>query len=225
MLDEQTSESEIARIKKRLTEFIDAQFKSGESIIYLSRLGAELGTDRITLEKLTHKKLGQFLKDNLKDYDVGVTGQHSNVLCLMQKGQSPDFIPSQAPRYARSFWAAFTKPLPMGTTQRFINISTFSFGPEPEALKAGGASDIRPIDAQYISDQGSPSGASGIANQITNWLKAQQLDENLFLAKNDRVTTKTQNLFTSIINALDAGQLSRVSLPLDVVKALLEHRS
>ena len=221
--DEQTSE--IARIKERITDLIESHFNRGESILYLSKLGIELGDDRPRLEKLTQRKLGQFLKDDPGEFEVGVTGQHKNILYLMPKGQSLDSIPPPSPRYARRFWAAFARPLPTEETQRFINISTFFFGPDAEQLKQEGASDIRPIDAEYISAESGSGGVVGIADRIKKWLKAQGLDERAFLAENDSATTKERSLLISIISALDAGQLSRVSLPLDVVKTLLERRS
>lgn len=220
--DEHTSE--ITRIKSRLTELIDEHFARGESIIYLSKLGTELEADRLILEKLTKKKLAQFLKDDLKDYEVGVTGQHKNILYLARKGQSPAVVPPHAPRYATRFWAAFTKPLATGETQRFIDTKTFYFGPDKEALKQTGASDIRGIDARFISPESGVGGAADIANRITEWLSTEGLEKESFLSENIRTTTEVRTLMAIIISALDAEQLSRVSLPLDVVNTLIKRR-
>lgn len=217
-------EIEIERIKQRLIGLIEERFARREDLIYFSTLGNQLGEDRITLEKLTRKKLGQFIQDDLKEYKVNATGSHNNVFYLTRKGQTDVPILTPIPRYASRFWTAFAKPLEDGETTRFLNISTLHFGPDEERLKQDDDSRILPIDPRFISTEGESIGNREIAQRISEWLDHHGLLKDRFLTKTKASEKIEDSLMSDIINTLNPEQLKRVSLPLDVVKTLLARR-
>ena len=149
-MDSETSEEakEIARIKTRIASVIESLFDGGLEVVYLSRLGNELGTDRLTLERLTHMKLAQYLRENF-EYAIGRTGQHENIVYLARPGNGVAVSASAHPKYAPRFWTAFAKPLAPGQSARFINLETFTFGPEEAILQGGAAAEIRRIDPEF----------------------------------------------------------------------------
>jgi hypothetical protein len=221
MQNQNTSEDtaqEIARIKDRIDAFISEHFARGEQVYYLSKLGIQLGSDRLDLEKLTGVKLGTFVRNNF-DYHMDAEGQHKNVLVLRSKGL-PDGTSSSrhsVPRYAPRFWAAFAVPLAQGE-HRFINLSTLAFG--PVGPSAGSNADIREIEPQFIAPMDASGSASDTTVRIAEWLDQQKLEPERFIAKPRHTGRDGGTALEFLLNTLDGDQLRRVSLPLDIVKTL-----
>jgi hypothetical protein len=214
---------DIERIKGRIEQLAAAHFAKGEQRYFLSRLGNELGTDRSVLEKLTGVKLTQFVRENLP-YEIGAGGSHQNVLFLI----APDGTPTAsakssgaAPRYAPRFWAAFAVPLAEGE-DRVINLDSFDFGPT-EKIGVDGAS-VRPIAPEFIAPKEASGSAAETAERIVAWLAAQGLDGARFYAVPRDHRSDGRSLLDRLFAVLDHDQLRRISLPLDVIKALAERK-
>lgn len=214
------SDPEIARITARIDKLIKEHFVS-EQTYYLSRLGTQLGEDRLALEKRTGKKLGQFISQKFK-YEIGATGQHKNVLYLVAPGASANAAPTATPRYVPRFWAAFAVPLRDGE-ERYIDINSFEFG--PKTLIAGDKRDVRPIADEYIAPKDSSGSATETAARISQWLDKQQLDGERFRMPTQRPRSSDKSLLDQVLSVLDSDQLRRISLPLDVIKSLTDQRS
>jgi hypothetical protein len=213
---------EINRIRSRIEGLLTECFDRGEPVYYLSRLGAQLGADRVTLEKLTGAKLATFLRDTF-DYEIGSEGQHNNILFVKSKTAAANtaFPPTPAPRYQPRFWKAFAAPLPDGE-HRYINLETLKFDSSRDALGADSA-DVHEIEARFIAPAGASGNASETIDRIGAWLKEQGLDSAPFLMTRKKTRRDGQSLLDAVLTALDGDQLKRVSLPMDIVKTLNDH--
>ena len=225
-MDSDTNDSreiEIIRIKNRITNIVDTHFNNGEEIIYLSRLGIELGSDRTTLEKLTRVKFSQYIHENF-DYQIRTTGQHKNILFLAPIGKDVKHPPISAPKFLPRFWAAFAKPLQDGEYERFINIKTLYFASAATEVVADDADNIRSISKEFIAPQDAPIDALQIFNRINRWIDNENLKVEDFVISRKRATDKKESLLAILVHALTSDQLRRVTLPLDVVKSLSDRK-
>jgi len=130
---------EVDRIRARIAGLVDGHFSAGATSYYLSQLGNELQEDRKILERLTKKKVSEFIQEEFQ-YNIGRTGSHSNVLFIVAPGADPAKPDAALPRFNKRFWAAFSVPLSEGE-RRFLDLSDLNFGPDSESLGADG----RPI--------------------------------------------------------------------------------
>lgn len=213
-------DAEISRIRARIGTLIQQHFNSGAGNLFLSRLGAELGSDRVELEKLTGTKLSQFIRSNF-EYEIGVGGQKSNVLFLVRPGASPEAPQRLVPRYLARFWAAFAVPLADGE-QRYIDLQSLRFGPDA-ATFGGAAESIRQIAAEYVAPRGASGSAADTAARIERWLEAQHLDAGHFLVRQKR-SSEYRSVLEALLYALSGDELKRISMPLDVIKTLSERK-
>lgn len=213
--------TEVERIKTRIGEMVKAHFVSGRPTYYLSRLGSDLGQDRVILEELTGSKLAEFLRGEF-DYSIEAEGVHKNVYFIRGDGVTDDVLAEfhKIPRYSSSFWAAFSKPLEEGE-QRFINIKTLRFGSD-EAELDGDKDSVREIERGEILASGAPVRAVDIASNIEAWLERQKLSMEPFLAKRRGEQKRQGNLLDAVLNSLDGDQLKRSVLPCDVIKKLID---
>lgn len=214
---EAAGDPEVARITVKIETLIKEHFQSAERY-YLSRLGVQLGEDRRTLERLTGKKLAQFVREKF-DYKIGTSGQHKNVLYLIAPGTSAKGLPVASPRYLPRFWAAFAMPL-RDDEERYIDLDTLEFGPKDMV-----AGDVRPIEAEYVAPNDASGSAAETAMRISRWLDKQQLDGERFHMRLRRSPPSGESLLNQVLSVLDRDQLRRTSLPLDVIKSLTDRRS
>ena len=216
-----SDDEEISRVKERIASLAEQHFETGANIYYLSQLGNELGADRPLLERLTHGKLSEFVRDQF-EFEIGRTGVHSNVLYLVRPGvtsSEAQISKPLPPRYNRRFWAAFTVPLADGES-RFFGLQSFTFGPDKEALKKL-ETEILEIQKEYVAPHNGSRSPAEIAGQIARWLNVHGLDPDQFLARHRHPSSDVDSsLLDQILNALDGEQLKRVSVPLDIIRTL-----
>lgn len=209
--------AEVERIKGRIADLVNRRFANGASTYYLSQLGNDLGSDRPLVERISRRKLAQFIKDEF-NFTIEITGQHRNILQIMRDGAATP-VSAVPPRYNRSFWAAFVIPLKEGE-RRFLNLGTLTFGPDKASVEAAGG-EIREITADYVAQPETSGSPQCIAEQVQRWLTDQGLDPAPFLdQKRHAVRHARQSALDVLLEALDGDQLRRVHLPLDIVQAL-----
>ena len=216
------SADEIARIRTRIHDYFSESLANGVGRYFLARLGSQLGGDRAILEKLTGKKLVAFVQEDL-GYELEREGAHGNVIVVKLGDQlaMPQRAGVAIPRYAPRFWAAFRVPLQDEDGRRFINLGTMTFGAAHDDV-ADNDGDVREIDAEFIVRGDGPAEPSVIAESIERWLAQQELEQGPFLIQRKDGHREERSLLDAMISALSGEQLKRVSLPLDVVKALSE---
>ncbi len=209
--------AEIERISERIKVLADEHFGRGEPKFYLSGLGSLLGDDRGTLEKLSKRKLADFV-ENVLHFDIGRSGQHLNVLHIVRPealGPATVIADRKPIKLIPEIWSAFATPLPPGE-RRYFDPATRQITSEPEGEGA------REIPSNLISD--GLLSAGQIADHVRQWVNAQQLDLSLFLVTRVRREPDSATLLHQILETLDREQLRRTQLPLDVIKTLSERR-
>lgn len=211
--------NEVERIKTRIVSLLDARFSSDYKTYHNSKLGEDLGQDRIVLEQLTGLRLGQFIKENL-DYGYDLIGENKNVLVILPKGETLASTESAVPRFSFSFWAAFAKPLAAGE-QRFLNLDTQRFGPSKEELETDG-SNVVEISAEYIAPEGHSGSAADTVARIYSWIEKNGFELSSFIAGNKKRRPPKDSFLNILLSSLTPSQLQRTRMPLDVIKTLSE---
>lgn len=210
--------AEIERISGRIKALVEEHFGRGEAQFYLSGLGSLLGEDRLALERLSKRKLGDFVA-NVLDYELGKSGQHLNVLHIVRPetfGPATITPERKSTKFIPEIWTSFAKPLSEGE-RRFFDPAALAVSSEPD-----GAGAAREISAAYLSREPRPAGQVG--DSIRKWIDDQSLDLSLFVATRARRDSGGATLLDQLLDALDGEQLRRAQLPLDVIKTLSERR-
>jgi hypothetical protein len=226
MVEDASEALEVERIKARIESLVDQRFATGADTFYLSQLGNALGSDRLLLEKLTRRKLAEFIRSEFP-FEIQVTGLHKNVLFIVRPGGTspvPDVHkPRTTPRYVSRFWAAFVVPLP-ADERRFININSFFFGSDETAIRASGG-DVREIRGEFIAPSDASANVSEISSRIDRWIEEEHLDRTRFIIQQRHNQSDTSpSVLDQLLEMLTIDQLKRVSLPLDVIRTLSERR-
>ena len=210
---------ELERVTNRIIALVNEHFARGEERFYLSGLGSLLGEDKKLLEKLSKRKLADFV-EHVMGYEIGKTGQHLNVLHIVRPASAGPATPSarrKSPKFISEIWNAFSVPLE-DNERRFIDIVTKTVSTDPNVLPAA-VGAVREITPEFVTD-GSLKSVE-IGDRILRWLEQEMLDPALFIASSRR-DSDAPSLLQQMLELLDGDQLKRTTLPLDVVKALSE---
>lgn len=128
------------------------------------------------------------------------------------------------PRLQPAFWAAFRKPLEEGAERyvvlgdrgaRFVDVSV-------EHRPAGG------VRVPRESIVGLDASAEETHERVEGWIKENDLDIELFrdsVRIRDSQELPAQDLLGKLIGALDAEDLRKISMPMEVVAKLRRHPS
>lgn len=209
--------AEIERISRRIKELADEHFLRGELRFFLSNLGSLLSNDRLVLEKLSGRKLADFVT-NVLHYKVGRSGQHLNVLYIIRPdefGAPTEVQERKLAKFGPKIWSAFATPLTVDE-RRYFNPETQQLSSEPSPDEAS-----LEIPSTLISDGTFP--AHIIASNIRTWIKDQKLDISQFVATRALRSTGRTTLLRQLLETLTHEQLRRALLPLDIIKSLSEH--
>lgn len=128
------------------------------------------------------------------------------------------------PRLQPAFWAAFRKPLEEGM-HRYVVLGDQGarfFDVSAEHSPEGGVSVPREAIA------GSDATAEETHDRVEDWIKGNGLDVELFrdsARARDTRELPAKDLLGKIIGVLDADDLQRISMPLDVIAKLRRHPS
>lgn len=221
-------------VEQKARSLSEAALTSGRPYL-LSKLGKDLGED-LKIIKSHDLTLVDFIKKYLSGYDVVLGGRFKNVQSLVRSGDIETGIisdstsdvqeiaetPKTKMRFNYKFWAAFSVPLSTG--KRYINLDNFTFADDKEP--ENGRSEE--IDPSYVAEDGIPNRDLATIQNIERWLTDKGYQAEQFAAKSsnapaNRTSAEARTVLHTVIDALDKRQLSSVSLPLDVVAALL-HR-
>lgn len=220
----------LADVEQKAQALAEAALASGRPYL-LSKLGKDLGED-LKIIKSHDLALADFIKKHLSGYDVVLGGSFNNVQSLVRSGNMEAEInsavtsethekakpPKASMRYNYKFWAAFSVPLSTG--KRFINIDNFTFLDDNKPENG----NYEEIDPSYVAEDGIANRDLAIMQNIERWLTDRGYPAEQFAAKPaaaHRTSTEVRTVLHAVIDALDKRQQSSVSLPLDVVAALL----
>ena len=244
MDDEIDREKELNRIQQVIVEICKQRIGQGQHLL-LSDLGKMLADDLLKLKLISKGSLTTFLRDRLpQEFTLAAIGPHRNIFSVV-RSDSAGVAPSESAselrneepltsettpkkrRYHYRFWAAFAVPITTPDTKRYVDVHSFAFRETKEP----------PLDTEIeitqdlIAAPDIPNRDLTIESNITKWLTQNGLSQEQFLATSSRpleIHAKQISLGPSVlellVGTLDNRQLQSISLPLDVVAALLKKR-
>lgn len=215
----------------RVTELVDEHWRTHEEPLLLSQLGTADQGDVGRLARELSGNLAVFIKRNAADRVRLANGSaHPLVLAAVpanvdQKVEVDDLLArareraaTSGPRYHQAFWAAFRVPLEEGQRRFLSTRMPFQFEDTPAAKESHPVGYVE-VERQYVAD--AECDAQGVQRLIACWLDANELDEGAFLASNSAVSELPKHdLLGRLLIALDAEDLKRMTIPLDIIKKL-----
>lgn len=221
-------------LNDRIIELVEQHWQEHEMPLLLSRLG---GHDRGEIARLARQRansLGAYLRQGLADRVRLI--QHSErpvligVLPMAAEvdGDVDGWLESAqgksaggAPRYHPAFWAAFRKPLDEMKNRYISTTPPIRFQDTYPEDRPEGFVEIAP---EYIA--GAEMDAAAVLANAQDWLEDNALQNTSFLAPSPSSAPSHPHhhqggdLLERLVRALDANELKRVSLPLDIVMKL-----
>lgn len=247
MTEPTNTESLLDNIERKIVEICDSALSSRHQYL-LSELGLSIGRESLLeMKEARGGKLADFIRQRLGNkYKIVETGIHRNILALTrieesgiatlkddEKGaiQDRDNVDDRAKvRYNHRFWAAFAVPLTKKI--RYIDRKDLVFR-DLESDDHGPSDSLR-IAPEFIASANAEDRDTLIAKNIERWLVEQALSPREFVADARRpsssavsppiLSSNGVSVLQHLIESLDHKQLQSISLPLDIVSALLRKK-
>lgn len=219
--------TDLDRIAQKIDALAQAELSSGQPYL-LSKLGMDLGGD-LKIIKQSGQPLTKFIEERFEGvYKIIFTGTHRNIQSIILAESSPaasvasstkDPKPKPA-RFHYRFWAAFS--VPPTDKERFLNTETLNFM-DVDSKPVG---PYESIERRYIADTEIDGRDEKIIENIRAWIKAKGLSEEQFFARSRPKEPTTgnvgqQTLLHAFLDVMDKKQIAALSLPLEVIAAML----
>ncbi len=231
---------ELLRIQQRIDELAAIGLLKSRYYL-LSELGIALGPDLQVLKHASGKRLVEFIRERLSDhYNIVRSGTRNSIYAIERATERSDGRstgtdggwsddndpPSSRPlRYNHRFWAAFS--IPIRTAVRLLDLETLIYTDveRPDPVPQGRII----IERDFIVDEGVEHRDEAITANIVRWLQVHDLPPTRFLDRAQRAlrrhtaedAPRSISVLEHILECLNNAQLERMTLTLDVVKALL----
>lgn len=223
------SEAEYEDLDNRIVSLIRQHWEEEKKPLLLSQLGSRDSGNVAKRAKSIMGSLGVYLRVRLSER-VKVL-QHSTKPVVVGAIPSDVEVPAsdvdrllgQGPepgkgdrRYNVAFWAAFRKPLDP-SERRYLHIEQprhFRDSAD-EAVAEPGYTEI---ERSFIADQGVDD--TKVEESIREWLESKGMEAQTFYQSRSGTTLPHDDLLGRLVNALDAEDLKRMTVPLDIVQKL-----
>ena len=223
------SEAEYEDLDSRIVDLIRQHWEKEKKPLLLSQLGSRDSGDVAKRAKSMMGSLGVYLRVRLsasvrvlqhstKPVVVGaipsdVDVPASDVDRLLGQGSEPG---KGVRRYYAAFWAAFRKPLdPSERRYLHVDLPCHFRDSGDEAVAGPGYTEI---ERSFITDQGADD--TKIEESIREWLESKGMEAQAFYQSRDGTTLPQDDLLGRLVTALDADDLKRMTVPLDIVQKL-----
>lgn len=226
---------ETADFANQVRGLVESHFGETGQGLLLSRLGQTLRSRGIDLPAvLAGRKLSKFIEDELGDaVTLSASLADPKIVSAVPVGRQPPVnikvkasvaepTPS-IPRISPTVWAAFTKPIPDGHL-RTLELSPPSFSDVPQAQASALSQTISAEETtQRVPGDSKSAYEQRVFVHIKAWLEKHgvALKEITADGVSMRHAHSKKSLFNQILDRLNDDQRRRVSLPLDVIEALL----
>ncbi len=224
-------ESSRAEIDSRVVELVGECWAKHSKPLLLSQLGSRDDGQLAAVAKQQAGGLAAYIRSRLADqirviqHDampelVGAIPaeteikEHGGPNALLERTRSE---PGGTARFHRALWAAFRRPLDKSKRRYMSHREPIHFEDVPLGEQRVG--DFTEVDSSYIVETGD---AAQVQEKIEDWLAANSLDLTTFQVAKRRESSSlpANDLLGRLLVALDRDQLSRISMPLDVVDKL-----
>lgn len=224
----------IEKIQDKIVELCQSYWEENERVLLLSNLGESLEKDEITLIKGGGLNLHQFIANNLSS-KVTIQRQRAGspkIGIMPIDVKPPDdideiFQPSKPSISSRPFlsfqsdiWHAFISSIPEGQKRWLILDDPIKFIDQLEPPSSEHA--VHEIDKTDLN-QTEPPGKE-FALSIKKWaedknIPLDRMTRERYLAKSN-YSIHGLNLLDELFKKLNSNELSRISMPLDIVEKL-----
>lgn len=211
-----------------IDQAVEQAIEKGEPCL-ISKLGIALGPKLRAVKAATDLTLGQYIETRLSDRYILVDIKN-NTKAIWPRGtpyvrshqedSGKTITRSTTPRFQPDLWQAFALPIRQG--RRFYDPTTDTvFGSEEEPQEGW-----IEIPKSRIRSPGATYNVKEIYTNIKAWITENNLDASRFYAP---ATPSSKNeasasVLDLMINALDKRQLQNITLPMDVIAALVRAR-
>lgn len=220
-----------AKLADRVAELVDKHWRERDEPLLLSQLGSADQGEVGRLAREQSDNLAAFIKQHAADRVRIASGSADPlVLAAMPANVDRDGVvddllarvreraAASGPRFHPAFWAAFRVPLDEGA-RRFVSTRKPIRFEDTSSAVGDRRTGYVEVERRYIADAECDVG--GVQQLIADWLSANELDGGRYLAANSAVSDLPHNdLLGRLLVALDAEDLKRMTIPLDVVGKL-----
>lgn len=227
---------ELPELLKAAANLVSSHWKREHSALLLSTLGHQLSAQGLDVPRILQgRKLSEVLRNEASEVMVERASPDSTVMGVVPRsaeGQASKAIAkltqneastNAPPRIHPAIWAAFTKPIPEGAS-RFISLDPPDFKDEqrvPGTTELTVApTDIVPRGALTPSEHNQKT-----FDSLSNWLQRTSTTLSEVLYSQGARTNPIKagdTLLARVMSALSSDQKKRLTLPLDIVEALLK---
>jgi len=231
-------------IRLALIQCVDEHWKKYHRALTLAALGNQMKSKGFDLKTfLNGKKLASFIHAELSsDLHVAADPDDAGTLAVMPKAQqsnkeafrgvvTKDTGAAPVPRYPRSVWQAFTRPLAEGST-RIVTLrpSFHYFDANDETTRDAAITGTYAVGPDDVALRQPGEDPGQFATRVNGKIIAWHEKQGLSIAGSHLQMTQDSSrggaggshatALDRLLDALSREQLMRVSLPLDVVDAL-----
>lgn len=223
-------------LDSRITNLVEQHWQENQTPLLLSRLGSHGGGEVARQVRAQGKALGNYLRHRLTDkVRVIQHSANSTITGAVPASVAPGIAPdadeqndallektrqgssATAPRFHPAFWAAFRKPLDE-SNKRYMSVEApIRFQESSEGSRPDGFLEV---PKTYIATS-DVDDAQTLQN-AEKWITENNLRKDTYLApaKSKLDSEHPQNLLDLVLFSLEPEDLSRVSMPLDVILRL-----
>ena len=222
-------------IDSQITDLVERHWQEHQTPLLLSRLGDQVSGEIARLdrlEKAPSEGLGNYIRRRLADrmrvIQHSVNPTITGVLPAKMASKTVEEInallektlrgsSAAKSRFHPAFWAAFRKPL-NESNRRYMSIE------EPirfqESSEESHPSGFLEVPGSYISNSAMDDDQT--LQNAENWLTDHNLRKDIYLidAKSKPDLSRPRNLLDRLLFSLEPKELSRISMPLDIILKL-----
>ena len=220
------NEADYEKLDSRIEELIRNRWGEGRPLL-LSQLGSQDDGEVAKLAKSKMGSLGAYLRTRLstkvkilrhstRPVVIGVVPSDANIPEADTDRLLDETVGSGGRRYNAAFWAAFKKPLE-SSLRRYLYVKRpmhFKDTDGEETLGAG----YTEIDREFIAS--SDADDTKVEESIHGWLESKGIDAQTFYQSAHETTLPHDDLLGRLLTTLDADDLRRMTIPLDIVEKL-----
>ena len=222
----------LEELDSRIADLVEQHWQENQAPLLLSRLGSHGGGEIARQVRAQGKGLANYLRHQLTERvrviqhsaNPTITGvvpagvasdtdeENDALLEKTRQGSS-----ATASRFHPAFWAAFRKPLDE-SNKRYMSVEApIRFQESSEGSRPDGFLEV---PKAYIAT--SDADDAQTSQNAEKWIADNNLRKDTYLApaKSKLDSGHPQNLLDRVLFSLEPGDLSRISMPLDVILRL-----
>ncbi|MGF7211586.1 hypothetical protein GGE65_006203 [Skermanella aerolata] len=244
----------IDSVKEKIVNRCNSHWSENKRVYLLARIGIDLHGEVDFIKTTLGMKLVDFVRNEMRDVvNLASPNKASPIYGIFPKHVSipsselPYFFEQpkkiESVRFNSRVWAAFTRSIPNGCHRIFF-IDTLHF--EDSLVAVQSSDNIMEIPSDLVVSEETENRAEAVAKNIVKWATDSRITlDSLLVSRSGKLNYTSQapyevdrpssykksfrqddaSLLARLIQSLDHKEMSRVSLPLDIVQKLMETKA